>query len=688
MAHKFLFGFLLLLLASVGWAAPAAGQAPTSPDQAQQKKWTINVKQADIRAFIRQVADMTGKNFVLDPRVRAKNVTVISRKALTADEVYQLFLSVLQVNGYAAIPSGGVVKIVPSTTAKSYNLPVLQGKVTDEQGLVTEVLPLHGLSATEMVPVLRPLVPQYGHLAAVASANALVVSDHEDNIKRLRTIVARLENEGSAGLAVIELKHAWVGDIIKQLQSLIPQAGAKGRGAAAGGKTVLIADERTNRLLVRGDRKTRHQIRMLVSQLDVADDGQQGNVQVVRLDHGNAKEMAALLNKMFGGAAAKGKKGNPEARVTVLADESLNALVVKADASKMKDLRAIIEELDARRAQVLIEAAIVDVSADKAHNLGVQWATGDVDTGVGGTNFSSAGLSVNEVVSALIGQQSGAAVAPPSLSDGATIGFGGLDDNGELEWAGLIQALASTSSVNLLSTPSILTLDNQEASIIVGKNVPFVTGRYTNTNNSVSNPFQTIQREDVGITLKVTPHLGGGDSMRLELEQEVSSVLSSSANGITTRKRKIDTTVLADSGETVVLGGLIQDNIEKTVSKVPLLGDIPFLGALFRSTHKKHVRSNLIVFLRPTIVRDNDTLVSLTRDKYMGVVSLQFQLNDRGELEQVTDTQPLPLNVEAVFEGRRPLPADFKRAIREHNGRATTDGANAEKDAAATSPAE
>lgn len=655
---------------SMAQAAPAAAvpqntTAATAQPEAQ-KRWTINIQSADIRAFVSQVADMTGKNFVLDPRVRANDITVISRKALTAAEVYQLFLSVLQVNGYAAIPSGDSVKIVPSTTAKSYNLPLVKGKLTDSQGLVTEVLSLHDLSATEMVPVLRPLVPQYGHLAAVASANALVVSDHADNIRRLAAIIASLENQGGNDLIAIDLKNAWVGDVVKQLQTLIPQIGGSGRNnQAPGGSAVLVADERTNRLLVRGDAQTRHQIADLVAQLDVSD-AHKGNIQVVRLNHGDAKDMATLLGKFF--AEQKGAKdaGNPAAAVSIQADESLNALVVRADASKMEELRNIIRQLDVRRAQVLIEAAIIEVSADKARNLGVQWAAGDLDKGVGGTNFSNAGLSVNSILSAVIGSQSGATTAPPSLSDGLTAGFGELNKDGTLKWAGIVQALASNTAVNLLSTPSVLTLDNQEASIMVGQNVPFVTGESTSTGAGVSNPFQTIQRQDVGITLKVTPHLGEGDSMRLELDQEVSAVQPASSSvttvDITTSKRQIKTTVLADSGQTIVLGGLIQDDIKKVVSKVPLLGDIPLLGALFRSTHNSHDRSNLIIFLRPTIVHDNDRLVALTRNKYLGLVSLQFKLNRHGELERV-QKEPLPLNVDDVFNGRMPPTKNLQDAV-------------------------
>lgn len=680
---KAIHAFGMALVFALAAAPLVSSVADDKQAAAQEKTWTINVQNADIRALVNQVADMTGKNFILDPRVRAQDITVVSRQSLTSDEVYELFLAVLQVNGYSAIPSDSVVKIVPSTTAKSYNLPLGKSISADGQGLVTAVLTLKELSATELVPVLRPLVPQYGHLAAVASSNALVISDHEDNIKRMEAIIARLEVDGDSKLEVIPLEHAWVGDVVAQIEGLIPQT-AEGRGKAkSAGEAVLVADERTNRLLFKGDRHVLQQINELVKHLDVPSE-EQGNLQMIRLNHGNAKEMAELLGNFFSAqaSAAKGKNATttPNGEVAIFADESLNALVISADVGTMKQLRNIVNQLDARRSQVLIEAAIVEVSAGKSNDLGVQWVAGDLNKGVGGTNFTGNQLSTTDVIAGILGSQSGTS-APVGLADGITAGGGQFDRNGRLKWAGLLQALATNTSVNLLSTPSVLTLDNQEASIMVGQNVPFVTGRYTSTNNTASNPFQTIQREDVGINLKVTPHLGSSDSMRLELNQEVSSVIAGSASqdGLTTNKREIKTTVLADDGQTIVLGGLIQDDIKKVVKKVPILGSIPLIGALFRSTHDSHERSNLVVFLRPTIVRDGNKLVSVTRDRYIGVMSLQFRVNNKGELKRIVKN-PLPIDVEDVFEGRVQPTEAFEDAVRERLNLHTEDDAKAEQD--------
>ncbi|EKF74448.1 general (type II) secretion pathway protein D [Alcanivorax hongdengensis A-11-3] len=630
------------------------------------KTWTVNIRNADIQAFISQVADMTGKNFVVDPRVRARDVTVVSTKALTADEVYELFLAVLQVHGYAAVPAGDVVKIVPNTTAKQSNLPLVgAGKDTGEE-LVTRVIPVKNSPVEELVPVLRPLVPQYGHLAAVSSANALIISDHLDNIRRMEAIIANLDNADSDDVDIINLKYAFAGDMVKMLESLTAQTSGR-RGKGADSDITVVADERSNRLLIKGDDMTRKKLAQMVQRLDTPD-SESGGVKVVRLSHGDAKEMAELLKNFAEGASALKSHGDGKAtaaattgsgsdKVSIQADESLNALVIRAEPGMMKQLQSVISQLDVRRAQILIEAAIVEISGEQGRNLGFQYVAGSDESGVGAVNFSNAGLSVNSVLQAL------AADDPTNLSlgDGVTAGLGETDSNGDLKWGALVQALASSSDVNLLSTPSILTLDNQEASIVVGENVPFVTGSSTNTGSGVSNPFTTIQREDVGLTMKVTPHVAGLSTIRLELEQENSAVKDSAGEAvdIVTTTRKLQSTVLADDGETIALGGLIKDDIRETVRKVPLLGDIPLLGVLFRSTSKSHQKSNLMVFLRPTILADNDKLVTMSREKYMGIVALQFRLNDKGELEQV-EKYPTPTNLDHIFDGRNPVPQDFR----------------------------
>ena len=628
-----------------------------------EKTWTVNIRNADIQAFINQVADMTGRNFVVDPRVRARDVTVISRQSLTSAEVYELFLAVLQVHGYAAVTSGEIIKIVPNTIAKQANLPLTQRQDVTGEEMITRVIPVENSPVEELVPVLRPLVPQYGHLAAVSSANALIISDHADNIRRMEAILAHLDGAEAEELEIIALQHAWVGDVIKLLESLTPEQQQQGRRRSPReSRLSMVADERTNRLILKGDNVARSRVVDLVRELDVPPSQNRG-VQVIRLNHADAAELAELLKNFAEGASGSGSSETPGGKVSIQADVSMNALVIRAEPSVMQELQSVINQLDIRRAQILIEAAIVEVGGDRGRNLGFQWAAGDADRGVAGINFSNAGLSVNDVVSTIISGQPTA-----GLSDGITVGGGQLDSQGRFRWGGFLQALASTSDVNLLSTPSVLTLDNQEASIIVGQNVPFVTGQSTSTGAGLDNPFQTIQRQDVGITLTVTPSLAGPYTVRLMLEQEASSV-QPSIDGINsvdliTNKRSIKTTVLADDGETIVLGGLIKDDITRSERKVPILGDIPLVGALFRSTSNTWEKRNLVLFLRPTILNDNERLVEMSRQRYLGITALQFRVNRRGDLERIV-ANPLPVAVDDLFEGRRGVPDDLSDHARE-----------------------
>lgn len=641
------------------------------------KTWTVNIRNADIEAFISQISQMTGKNFVVDPRVRAKDVTVISKTPLTSDEVYQLFLSVLQVHGYAAVPAGNVIKIVTNTTAKQSNLPFTTGDKMDGEDLITQVIPVDNSPVEELVPVLRPLVPQYGHLAAVGSANALIISDHADNIKRIRAIIKQLDNSDSNEIQIVQLKHAFAGNMVQLLQNLTkPSAG--GRRNAIQNNATLVADERTNRIIMKGDRGVRARLVPLIHRLDTPS-AAAGGVQVVRLNHGDAEKMAKLLKNFAAGASvvkvggvAKGSSGSnnsSDAGVSIQADKSLNALVIRAEPEMMKQLQSVISQLDVRRAQILIEAAIIEVTGDKASDLGFQYVAGSIDSGIGAVNFGGSGVSVQSLLQAVINKNP----SNISLGDGLVAGFGKSDNNGGLQWGALIQALATTTNTNLLSTPSILTLDNQEASIIVGENVPFVTGQSSSTGAGVSNPFTTIQRQDVGLTLKVTPHVAGLDSIRLELEQETSAVKNSATtgtSGIVTTKRKLKTTVLADDGETIVLGGLISDDVKDTVRKIPLLGDIPVLGVLFRSTSKTHQKRNLMVFIKPTVLADNDRLVSMTKQKYMGITAMQFRVDDKGNL--VRDVNyPLPTQVDKLFNGRSQVSDKFRKAYQKEQHKPT-----------------
>ncbi|MCC6199722.1 MAG: type II secretion system secretin GspD [Moraxellaceae bacterium] len=624
------------------------------------KTWKVNLKDADISALVTEVAEITGKNFVVDPRVKG-SITVISSKAMTAPEVYELFLSVLGVNGFAAVQSGSTVKLVPDVNAKQFAVRVDQKGTARGEELVTRVIMLDNTSAVELVPVLRPMMPQFAHLAAVQGANALVISDRANNIEVLTSIIRQLDVTDGDEVEVILLKETRVDDMLTMLESLTSVGGVAAKDSKTISRVRVVADTRGNRLLLKGDAGSRKSLRELITTLDVSSsDRLGGGVQVFRLKHAVAKQVAEVLKGLVSGETGRPADGKAATTavsaggVSVIADESLNALVVKADPGLMKEVASVIDQLDQRRSQVLIQAAIVEVSGDNAAQLGVQWAGGDPSKGVGLINFSTAGSSIANL--AIAAGAKNPALA--NISNGATIGLGKeeINSNGDKTFYGaIIQALATVSNANLLSTPSIMTLDNQEAKIVVGQNVPFITGSTSTTSSGTTNPFTTIERQDVGITLKVIPHIGEGGTVRLEVEQEVSAVVPS-AEGINsadliTNKRSIKTTILADDAQTIVLGGLIQDDVKKTVSKVPLLGDIPLIGHLFRATSNSKTKRNLLVFLRPTLLKDSASAAALSQRHYDSIRTLQFNVSKSGKVSR------LPENIDAVYQGYQPIVA-------------------------------
>jgi len=595
---------------------------------AEDQNWQVNLKDADISAFIGQIADITGKSFVIDPRVKGK-VTVVSTETMNTEAVYELFLSVLKVHGYAAVPAGEVIMVVQQNSVKQQGRDLEAKFKKQSQEMVTKVITIKNTPALDLVPILRPLVAKYGHLAGVKSANALIISDHASNINRIEQIIDRLDKSGSEELEVIQLKEAWVGNVVTMLQSLDPTRVAQGKGSksAGAGSIRVVADERSNRLIIKGEKTSRERIRTLIEQLDKPSYFS-GSAKVIRLKYADAKKLAELLKGVMSESDSGGKDANKaKGKASIHADEELNALVVRAEPSILKEIDDIIHELDVRRAQVLIESAIVEVTGDVTDSLGFQWAVGDEDNPVSGTNFSNAGSSLNTIAGMAAG------TTAPALSNGLTLG-GFKQTNGQVDFGVVIQALESQSNTNLLSTPSIMTLDNQEAEIVVGQNVPFLTGSTSSSSNS--NPFTTISREDIGVTLKIKPHIHEGSELRLEVEVSAESVANTTVQGqadLITNKRKLKTMILAADQETIVLGGLISDDITETESKVPLLGDIPLLGWLFKSKSTQHVKRNLMVFLRPTIVLDKQKATTLTHDKYNGI--WEFEMSADVEVDSV-----------------------------------------------------
>ena len=593
----------LPLSAAVTAVAPSASQ--------QEESWTINLKGADIREFIDQVAQISGQTFVIDPRVKGQ-VSVVSNSPLTLSEVYQLFLSVMATHGFSVITQGDQARIVPNAEAKA---DADAGRNAPDR-LETRLIQVQHGSATELIPLIRPLVPQFGHLAAVSSANAIIISDRTANIERIEDLLRQLDQKGQNDYSVLNLQHAWVMDTAEVLRSAVDRGQAKG---ASG--TQVIADGRTNRLILLGPPGARAKLVALAKSLD-SPASRSANTRVIRLRHGDAKSMAETLGEIsekLKPEAGGETTGKPQT-VLIRADESLNALVLLAEPDVVATLEDIVRQLDVPRAQVMVEAAIVEVSGDISDALGVQWA---VDArggsgGLGGTNFSGTGLSVGRVLQAIQDNKNGTDNNTLSnLPDGAIIGLG-TDSFGVL-----VTALSANSKSNLLSTPSLLTLDHQKAEILVGQNVPFQTGSFTTSASGADNPFTTIERQDIGVTLKVTPHINDGASLRLEIEQEISSIAPTSqgvnAVDLITNKRSIKSTILAENGQVIVLGGLIQDDVTQADSKVPLLGDIPLLGRLFRSTKETRIKRNLMVFLRPTVIRDAAGMAALSGKKYSDI---------------------------------------------------------------------
>ena len=613
--------------------------AATISAQEQAKSWRMTVKNADLQEFIAEVADITGKTFVISPRVKG-NVTVISDTPMDKDGVYALFLSVLRLHNFVAVPSGGVVRIEQTATGKQ--TPGAQGDLgaVAPEELVTRVIAAQNVDSAELVKILRPLIPQYGHIAAVAQPNVVIISDHADNIIRLKKIIDNIDVADEDEVVMVPLKEAWVGTVVAILEKVAPEQ--IGRNAKGPQRIQIIANERNNSLVLRGKPRPVAEVLKIVDKLDQPATTTDAT-QVIRLKHGDAANVATILNGILSGKSSA-EEGAQE--TTIQPDETLNAIVVRADPGAMQEILAIVEKLDARKEQVLIEAAIVEVTFNDDRSLGVEVAAGD-GRGESVPLVSTNGIN-GGVLSALLGGIVGEndtvnVIAGLGATSSPTIAAAKIDTSG-ISFGAVVTAVASNTNANLLSTPSILTLDNEEAHILVGQEVPFRTGSFTTTSDGANNPFTTVQREDVGLELTVTPHVHNDSAVRLEVAQEISNVISAPAGqafaDVVTSKRTIETTVLAEDQQTIVLGGLIQDDITETRTKVPLLGDIPVLGNLFKSRRDERTKTNLLVFLRPTVLRSSEDARNATDDKF----------SDIWEVEITSE----PEAYNQLFDGTRP----------------------------------
>jgi len=595
---------------------------------------TFNLKNAELQTVIATVAEFTGKNFIIDPRVKGK-VTIISAKPMNADEVYQTFLSLLEVHNFAAVETGNIIKILPSVNAKQQGgASVDSGRLYPTDEIITRVIEIKHVSASQLVPILRPLIPQQGHMAAYAATNVLIVSDRSANVQRLLNIIRRIDVSSASDIEVYALKHAAAAEVVRILETL-NQRGKRADAKGASGKPVLVADERTNSILISGGKAERLAIRAIITHLDTPLESS-GNTHVIYLRYAKAKDLVPVLTGL-GQSLEKGRGGGKSAPqsarspVTIQAHETTNSLVITAPQDLMRSMKSVIKKLDVRRAQVLVEATIAEVSIDVSGALGVSWF---VDGSPGNSG---------PIAGTIFGGPLDAPAAALSLSNGelpamssptSFLGVGRFNSS-NVDATVLLTALEGAGKANVLSKPVIMTLDNEEAEIVVGQNVPFITGSYVSPgggNAAPTNPFTTIKRENVGITLKVKPQINEGDAVRLDIEQNVDSVAPASAGAadLITNTRSIKTSVLVDDGGTIVLGGLIKDNLSETERKVPGLGDIPFLGALFRYKSTTKNKTNLMVFLKPSIVRDAAVATRLTSGKYDYIRAEQMRFRDDG----------------------------------------------------------
>ncbi len=608
-------------------------QTPPVPVNGAQDV-TLNLRDVDIRTLIDTVSKATGINFVVDPRVRG-NVTVVSSTPMDRDALYQVFLSVLEVYGYAAVPAGPVVKIVPSINARQ--TLQLHGK---GEALITRVIRANTVPVLQLLPLLRPLLPPQAVLSAYPPGNDLIVTDRADNVERIVRLVRQLDNPANGEISIVQLKHASAEQVARTLNALV---GATGGGEPGGlALARVVADARSNSILIGGDPAAQARMRALIQQLDIPLPAA-GNSQVVFLRYAKAEDLAKLLRQVVQNQQqSEGKgKGVPQSPVNVQADVTNNALILTGPPDKVRDLRALVRQLDVRPKEVLIDAIIAEVSGDLSKQLGAQIAVLPNSSNHQGpaavSNFTNGALPLTTVAGG-----STAIAQALATSPGILLGFGS-NRAGHNRYGLLLNALQSNSLTNILSTPSLLTLDNKQAEIVVGQQVPFVTGSYSTTLNQggggvVSSPFQTIERKDVGLTLKVTPQINEGNSVRLKLDLTVSSIAPSvsGAADLITNKREVKTVVITDNDSIVVLGGLIQDTYTDSVQRVPLLGSIPLLGHLFRSTSRQRQKQNLMIFLHPVIVGSQSTADAYTQLKYRILRDQEATGNNR--LQQ----QPLP----------------------------------------------
>ena len=687
-------------VAMPAWAQPdSAAPAP----RFRGEPVTLNFVNADIEAVSRAMAAILRQQFVVDPRVKG-TMTLYSEEPLTPREAYLNYLAALRGLGFTVVEVGGLFKVVPEADAKLQSGTVSVGEVSRRgDQVITQIYRLTHENANNLVPVLRPLISPNNTINANPGNNTLVITDYADNLQRIGKIIAAMDTPASGDVEVITLQHAVASDIAVLVQRLTESAGAAGQGVAGTSTASVLVEPRSNSLLVRAPNPARlASIRALVTKLDQPNTGSNatGNIWVVYLKNADAVKLAAVLRAAYsggagassssgasnqpaaapqtpmGGANAGGStqatspvtpSGGPSTGGFVQADPATNSLIITAPEPLYRQLRAMIEQLDTRRAQVYIETMIVEVSGDDSADFGFQWqALGNTNgkyIGGVGANFGSGGTNI----------ASQGATSAVNAAKGVGEGFNiGVIRNygGSFGLSAVARALQSRADTNIVSTPNLITLDNEEAKIIVGSNVPFITGQYTNTGSSTTSPFQTIERKDVGITLRIRPQIGENGTVRMTLFQESSSLAvgtapGTSSAGPTTNKKSIESTVVVDDGQIIVLGGLIEDTVTVDKSKVPVLGDIPFFGAMFRTETRTKKRTNQMVFLRPVVMRDAASANRLSVDRYEMIRGEQKDVRMPTSPLMPIGTVPVIPPLRSVEDLTKPLAAPNSRKLSE-----------------------
>jgi len=629
-----------LLVALLAFTATGIVSAQNNGNNSGQRI-TPNFKDAEIGQVIEAVAAATGKTIIPDPRVRAQ-VTMLSQTPMTPAAFYEAFLALLSVHQFVAVESGGIIKIVPDANQRQMPNQDLPNRINpNSEEVITQVIAVQNVNAAQLVPVLRPLMPQNAHMAAYPAGNILILSDRASNVNRIMRIISRIDQQGDTDPDIIPLQNASAAEVVRVVNTFYQQqAAAEGGGAS---QIRVIADDRSNSVLIGGDKSARLRISALVAHLDTPLESG-GDTRVVYLQYADAEKIATKLKEQIsatvaitggappqGGAAGGGVAASADRSTTIWAEPETNALVITAPAKVMRSLMSVIDKLDIRRAQVLVEAIIVDVQVEKKAELGVNWAVWDQDSEgnrvpAGLFNSPVGGVNLAQLAA---GAANPDAITPAQVPTGTTFAVGRIATTG-VNFAAMIRALQGDSNTNLISTPSTVTMDNQEAQLKVAQEVPFITGQFTSTGTGSGdvNPFTTVQRQEVGTILKITPQVNeGGALVQLKIEIESSALSGSTgdAGSAITNKRTISTNVLIEDGGIVVLGGLIQEGDTRGEQRVPYLGRIPVIGALFKTRSRSNEKRNLMVFIRPKILRDGLAAAIETDAKYNYIRSEQLK---------------------------------------------------------------